>query len=52
MCLIMDLRIPINIKERIDIIVKYQNINLIKEICNYMGWNKDVESKLIKELVC
>ncbi len=47
----MDLRVPINFKDNLDVIIKYQNINLIKDICKYMGWNKTIEDNIIKNIV-
>jgi len=47
----MDIRIPIELFNNLDIVIKYQNINLICDICKYMKWNKYVERELIKELV-
>ena len=41
----MDLRLPIDLNNNLDIIIKYQNINLVKDICKYMGWNKSIEDK-------
>ena len=47
----MDLRIPVNLKDNLDIIIKFQNINLVKEICKYMKWNKMIEEQIIKDLI-
>lgn len=47
----MDIRVPIELFGNLDIVIKYQNIKLICEICRYMKWNKVVERELIKELV-
>ena len=47
----MDLRLPIDLNNNLDIIIKYQNINLVKDICKYMGWNKNIEDDIIKNLI-
>ena len=43
-----DIKIPIEVLNNLDIVIKYQNIRLLSQICDYMKWNKDLVKKLIK----
>lgn len=47
----MDLRIDKKILDNIEIIIKYQNIRLVTDICNYMKWNETIKQKIIKILI-
>lgn len=44
----MELAIPTSLLSNLDIVIKYQNIQLIKEICAWKKWNAD---ELITEFV-
>jgi hypothetical protein len=44
----MELAIPTSLLSNLDIVIKYQNIQLIKEICAWKKWNAD---ELINEFV-
>lgn len=47
----MDIKIQLEFLDNLDTIVKYQNINLIKELCKYMKWNTDIENDLICKFI-
>ena len=44
----MELAIPSSLISNLDIVVRYQNILLIKEICKWKGWDS---SELINDLL-
>lgn len=44
----MELAIPTSLLSNLDVVIKYQNIQLIKEICAWKKWNAD---ELINEFV-
>jgi hypothetical protein len=47
----MDVKIPKTFLDNLNIVVKYQNIRLISDICKYMKWNNSIKNMLIKDLV-
>lgn len=47
----MDIQVPKPFLDNIELIIQYQNIRLISDICNYMKWNTQIKNMLIKKLV-